>query len=61
MIHQDPNHIFLSIMGNVIGTICAIPVVFLQHIDLTLKITLSLVGLISYGITIAKNIKEKRK
>ena len=58
MIHQDPNHIFMSIMGNVVGTICAVPVIALTNIDLVLKIALSIVGLTSYILTIKSNMRN---
>jgi len=58
MLNHDPNHIFMSIMGNVVGTICAVPVIALQNIDLVLKIALSIVGLTSYILTIKNNIRN---
>lgn len=58
MLNQDPNHIFMSIMGNVVGTICAVPVIALQNIDLVLKIALSIVGLTSYILTIKSNMRN---
>ena len=58
MIHQDTNNIFLNIIGNVVGTICAVPVIALTNIDLVLKIALSVVGLTSYILTIKNNIRN---
>ena len=58
MIHQDTNNIFLNIIGNVVGTICAVPVIALTNIDLVLKIALSVVGLTSYILTIRNNIRN---
>lgn len=58
MIHQDTNNIFLNIIGNVVGTICAVPVIALTNIDLVLKIALSVVGLTSYILTIRNNMRN---
>ena len=58
MIHQDTNNIFLNIIGNVVGTICAVPVIALTNIDLVLKIALSIVGLTSYILTIRNNMRN---
>ena len=58
MIHQDTNNIFLNIIGNVVGTICAVPVIALTNIDLVLKIALSVVGLTSYILTIKNNMRN---
>lgn len=58
MLNHDPTHIFMSIMGNVVGTICAVPVIALQNIDLVLKIALSIVGLTSYILTIKNNMRN---
>lgn len=48
----------MSIMGNVVGTICAVPVIALTNIDLVLKIALSIVGLTSYILTIKSNMQN---
>lgn len=60
MIHQDPNHLFMSILGLVVGTYFTAANWLIDHTDMAMKLIMFVLGVVSYSITIYKNIKRKK-
>ena len=59
MIHQDPNHSLMTILGLVFGTYLTAANWLLGHADMAMKFILFVLGVITYSITIYKNVKKK--
>ena len=60
MISHDPNGIFVTLFFLVTGTYFQLMNFVVEHADLSMKVILFILGVVSYSISIYQSLKKKK-